>query len=496
MELEHTTVKELKLLDSVVREQPVEADISLPEYYPAIGRILRSFVLPSEEAVTFADGRVSVAGTAEVRLLYADDENMLHCYRTETKYTKILQTDVRDEHAAVRVTQNVRTLNCRALGPKRAEIKASVAVRADLLGILPTEVVSSASAELQLRAKTTGCCEPVCCCFREFSGGDAVRCETGGRRLRTVISANAVPVLEKTEIVSNKVMLRGRTCVNVICADEDGMIDGYELSVPFSEVLDCFGVGEDMNCSVMFLHSEAQAVLPEDGDNTFTVSVRNQVLLLAVTQRELVCVTDAYSLRGEAECRYAEVSPASAVTLTAEEAPLTAELEAYEDGGFTVRRVFVSDVSCASSDASGGAVEGSVCFNALIADSENRPALLTKTVSFSHPLPEGSHCLACGVTVKNASGEAAGGKIAVSCTLSYQLLTQTGERLRLLTDVKEGKADGSPRLERAVVYFAVKGETLWDIAKENRTSVENIKAFNSLSSGTIEADARLVFPCL
>ena len=65
MELEYATVKELKTYDSTVREQPVEADIVLPEYYPAIGKILKCLVEPSEESVTFADSRVSVAGTAE-----------------------------------------------------------------------------------------------------------------------------------------------------------------------------------------------------------------------------------------------------------------------------------------------------------------------------------------------------------------------------------------------------------------------------------------------
>ena len=53
MELEHTTVKELKLLDSAAREQPVEFDLALPEYYPPVGRILKCFVTPTEARSTF-----------------------------------------------------------------------------------------------------------------------------------------------------------------------------------------------------------------------------------------------------------------------------------------------------------------------------------------------------------------------------------------------------------------------------------------------------------
>ena len=494
MELEHMTVKELKLLDSVTREQPIEADLSLPEYYPAIERILRGFVCPSEEAVTFADGRVSVAGTAEVRLLYADDANRLHCYRTETKYTKILQTDVRDEHVAVRISQEVRSLSCRALGPKRAEIKANIAVKAELTGIAETSVVSEAGPDWQLRSNNGAYCEPILVCCREFTSSDTVRCEAGGKNLKTVIAATAMPLLEKTEVVSNKIMLRGKNAVSVICADEDGAIGQYDISVPFSEVLDCFGAAEELACNVLFYRTVAQVSLPEEGGNELDVSVRNLVEILASSQQPLTCVTDAYSLRGETECRFTEVAPARTIAQTVEEERISTELEAYEDGGFTVSRVFVSDVSCTATGASGGA-DGSLCFNAVIADSEGRPVILTKNVTFSHALPEGSRSIGCDISVKNESGEKKGGKILLSCTLVFHLLTQTGENMRLLTELKEGEDGNVPRTERAVVYFAEKGESLWEIAKTNRTSVAKIKAFNELSSDVIETDTRLIFSC-
>ena len=204
MELEFTTVKELRQFDSTVREQPIEADVILPEYFPPVGRILKCFVTPTEESVAFADGRVSVAGAAAVRLLYADDEGGLHCYQTETKYTKILPTECRDEKAAVKVTQEVRALNCRALGPKRVEIKANIAVRAELWGVAETAAVCGpVGGDLQLRTETAEYAEPLCVCFRDFTENDSLRCEAGGKKLRTVIDVSAVPVVEKMEAVSS-----------------------------------------------------------------------------------------------------------------------------------------------------------------------------------------------------------------------------------------------------------------------------------------------------
>lgn len=495
MDLEHTTVKELKLLDSTVREQPVEADLVLPEYYPPIGRIMKCFVCPTEEAVTFADGRVSVAGTVSVRLLYSDNENGLHCYQTESKYTKILQTDVHDDQAAVRVSQTVRTLNCRALGPKRVEIKTNIAVKAELWGILSTETVTSAGPALQLLSETKAYSQPVCVYCRAFDTTDTVRCEAGGKTLRTVIAYSVSAVLENTERVPNKILLRGKNMVTVVCADAEGAVGSYEFSVPFSEVLDCYGVSEQTDCYVMFTNSRAEVLLPEDGDNSFDITVGNALLILAAEHKELVCVSDAYSLYGDTECRFSELTPAISFAQTVEEEKLSASLEAFEDGSFTVKSVFSSDVFCAASDHSDNAcLEGSLCVNVLIADSENRLSLLSKHVAFTHPLPVGCRCVACEVVPKNMTCETlSGGKIAVSCMLSYQMLTCNGEQIRLLTDVKTNEEKAAVRQERAVIYFAEKGETLWNIAKENRTSVSNIKNYNSLSSEVVEADTRLIF---
>lgn len=493
MELEFATVKELKLFDSAVREQPIEADLVLPEYYPPIGRILKCFASPSEEAVTLAEGRVSVAGAATLRLLYADAENRLHCFQTETKYTKILQADCRCEQAAVRVTQDVRSVACRALGPKRVEIKASVAVRAELLGAAEDRVVTGADAQVQLLTRKTEYCEPACVHCREFTDSDTARFETAGR-LTAVVAVSAVPLPEKTEAVSNKLLLRGRTLVTAVCAAEDGAVTQVECSVPFSEVLDCYGVSEETDCRVVFSRCEAEVTLPEDGGGDAEVTVRNKVLIVAATQKELSCVTDAYAVGCEAEPAFCELTPARAITVLAEEETVSAETDS-DDEVASVQSVFVTDLSWAvSGGPEGDSAEGTLCFNALCRDAEGRFSLTSRTVTFGHRFPAGLRCVVCEAAVKNLTGErSADGKLRFGCALVFTVLTASGERLRMLTGLKEGEKAAGPRQERAVVYFAEKGERLWDIAKENRTSVEAIRTMNSLSGDVIENDARLIF---
>ena len=43
------------------------------------------------------------------------------------------------------------------------------------------------------------------------------------------------------------------------------------------------------------------------------------------------------------------------------------------------------------------------------------------------------------------------------------------------------------------VYFASKGERLWDIAREHNTSVGLIKSLNSVAEDKLEKDCMLIF---
>ena len=78
--------------------------------------------------------------------------------------------------------------------------------------------------------------------------------------------------------------------------------------------------------------------------------------------------------------------------------------------------------------------------------------------------------------------------------MKYSGFICSNDEQKMLYSIDFKEADSSQPNENVVIYYAHSGEKLWDIAKENRSTVDKISAVNNISSDVIRQDCVLVFP--
>ena len=85
-------------------------------------------------------------------------------------------------------------------------------------------------------------------------------------------------------------------------------------------------------------------------------------------------------------------------------------------------------------------------------------------------------------------------EIEVKAEVSLEVLAFTNERARAVLDLQVRPIDQKRKRELPSVtgYVVKKEDTLWSIAKNYYTTIENIKAYNELESDTLEPGERLV----
>ena len=142
MQTQNKTIKTKAAVFSDIKEQAVEADLILPDYYPDISKILKCSVNLSTEAVTVSGDRISVAGTALIKLVFCGDDKSINVYETQAKYTKILQCSDIEATDIVDVMQTAGALNYKALGPKRVEVRAVAVVKINVHRLCEKTVLS------------------------------------------------------------------------------------------------------------------------------------------------------------------------------------------------------------------------------------------------------------------------------------------------------------------------------------------------------------------
>ena len=87
-------------LGACTAEQPIDADITLPDYCPDIRRVLKCLVTPRITAVQTAGDRATADGSAGVCVIYTDEQGNVCCFEQTYPFSKYAELKGADETAA------------------------------------------------------------------------------------------------------------------------------------------------------------------------------------------------------------------------------------------------------------------------------------------------------------------------------------------------------------------------------------------------------------
>ena len=87
-------------LGACTAEQPIDADITLPDYCPDIRRVLKCLVTPRITAVQTAGDRATADGSAGVCVIYTDEQGNVCCLSRPTRSRSMPSSRARTKTAA------------------------------------------------------------------------------------------------------------------------------------------------------------------------------------------------------------------------------------------------------------------------------------------------------------------------------------------------------------------------------------------------------------
>ena len=140
---------------------------------------------------------------------------------------------------------------------------------------------------------------------------------------------------------------------------------------------------------------------------------------------------------------------------------------------------------------------GSLNVNAVLKNTDGQFVVITRTFVFEQPVSIGGMPAGeCFVSVLCDGADASlnNGKVNFNVDMKYSGFVCAGEAKKMLCSIEAKESGKAFQNENVVIYYAHTGESLWDIAKENRSTVEQISVVNDISTEVIRQDCVLVFP--
>ncbi len=488
------------------QEQPVDMDLSLPDYCPDIQRILKCQIYPRITSRSILGDRLMIDGNYTVRVFYLDpDGTCVRCCESGDSYSAEIALKQPADNARILSAARVEYINCRATSPRKLDIHGAFSLCSRVICPGQGDLVSNiAGDDVEQRKETLTISQPVGFSQQQFSVDEVLELGQGKPPADSILRSDAFAVLQDVKITPGKLMIRGEACVKFLYSSsgDSESLETMEYSLPFSQVLDCGGVTDDCLCDVKLETASVEAQIKNDysGDKTFfDTQVKIFASARALKKSQVTFVNDAYSKKYDMKLESKPKTLESLEEIVSETFLHSAELSADKN---TVSKVFDvwSELGSVSAEASGGNVKfkGKYSLCVLAADSENKPFYFERLLDFE--------CIKQCSSSGNLKCEADVRAGAVSYRITGKGI-ETKTELRLSAGIYQSysvkaisaaSADETKPIARDTaalcLYFADAGENLWNIAREYRTSLQSIRSENGLTGDAVENRGMLLIP--
>lgn len=490
-------------LDTVA-EQLADVDLTLPDYCPDIEKILKCTLTPKIQSKSLSGGQLQIEGFCVVTVMYVESINKtIRCCEQSVNFTQNFSVKDAGDFPVIVTRTKSEYINCRALSPRRLVMHGAFSLYAKVISSEYTELYSNDNPDLETLGYTSKCADLKSLCQENFSVSEEISV-ADKPAIESILHSDVSVGITDTKAVTGKLMLNGEINLRLfyltdIQSGETGKID-YIL--PFNQIIDCKGIDENtINCITIEVMS-------------YDVRLKNDMLSdkpaialdvkLCVTEEGYVVndekiITDAYSTKFASEPKFKKVTMCEEVVPVNESHMQKMEINIDNEKISKVLDIYADHITVESSTDNGELkLVGKINVCMLALDEDGTPMFIERSSDFMHTLSFGD----CN-TVSNVSARASSisyrladdNTVEIRCEIKFGgcALCKKSVNTVCETEIAEDKpikSDGCA----LTLYFADKGEKLWEIAKSHNTRLDMLMDENSIDSECLESPQMLLIP--
>ena len=478
----------------------------VPDYLPDIARVVDVSGCLFLRGSEITDGRVSVSGTIRMTLLYMpEDAQGLKAFEYSLPLDCTLEGRLSETVTESCLEGHICASDVKVLNPRKFFTRVSVEL--SLTPYAPYTLTVCSGVEEQERYQIETLCERReittlrAVKEKDFTVSDELPLSGAKEPIRELLRTRCCALrVTDCKVLGSKLVLKGLAELETLYLDASGGIAQMSGELPFSQVMDGLALdeGEVTARAVLRLTGvELRVGSESEPDNDRLLSARLSVSAFAMLreQRSICCVADLYSTTCDLNAKTENTELCGDPVLLQREQSVRERIET----GTEVRSVLSTEVRfCGtgiSGSGSGAELHTAVNLRVLYLDENGAPMLSERRVEvlLKTDLPD---------TGRAAVRDVSAGDIAISLgadgvELRFPVIFTVAVAdapcypclLSLQAEKRTDKGEDAPSL---VLRAMKQGERLWDIAKQYRTTVDDILAANELAEETAAVIGRLL----
>lgn len=482
----------------------VETDVNVPDINPDILKILDVSGYATVSEKSLSGGKICIKGTVVMTVLYVPDGEVISKVKalsTTKDFSYTADSGESDDNLRLYAEIEPENFAYTLINSRKISLRCVLGVEVKLCRTTEFEVAVSCDGESGLCTRNL----PMRICSNEIYCENRIKLSE-----KHEISSDKPPIAEilKTSIFPQSLeftMLDGKAAAKGqvrICtlytSDDDGSVCSEEYTLPFDEILDADGAEEDMEGEIDYCVSDLFCEVCDDSDGEARIIGIDLGLGTVIRGHRIFepsVISDAYSIDGKTEITAENRNIEQLVDNTTAQFTHKAVV-AVPDGMPDISVLCDANVSASVDNITVG--NGEITINGklrskilYLSDDEEQPlGAFADTAEFTHTLPApgvtgGAVCEA-KIFAEHVSYTMNGNRsIDLRVVLGMCVRSFKDEEIPIITDIDVSEDENKGARPCIIVYFVKSGDTLWNIAKRYRTTVEKIKEDNGLTSDNI-----------
>ncbi len=478
-----------------IKEHIPDIQLNLPDYYPDVCRILTCQATSYIENCKNEGDRITVEGIVVYRLFYCSDSKSVHLYEAEQRFNKIFECSVLTPGAIIDCSLKNVNVNFRAIGPRRVDVRSTVSVTAEVYELKEIAAVSEFAHEVE-------------CLRREYELFDLHACYSGSFTLdeiftvqderiadsRLLFESNKININE-IKAVKDKILIKGIAQLNcTFLHSKDFTFIKYTENVPFTQIIDLYGVAEADRCHVVAKPQRLSLAVKDTGECSIQLCVR--IAIYAGAPKTITVVSDLFAPGFSFESCQFDGRMQTALKNISDTFQCSTKSEGGDFAESKILSVQETELSYSAKLSQGQInITGQVTIGVLM-QTDDELQFCTRYLPFEYNREIGERAdgdFICTVTCKNPSCSITAQGLVLKAEMELFGFCVTDEAVSFTENCTLSEACLSDKeFETIALYFAHCGESVWDIGKKNNVSLQLLKSANAISADVIEEDCVLI----
>ncbi len=483
-------------------------DYVLPDYKADVRKVLctSAELIPSSKF--FDMGEISASGVVAYNIIYLDSENKISGMDFTSDYDLSMKCAA-EEYEDSYIDSHIANLSVRLTGPRKFSAKAKISSNVTVLEgkTLKTEgdaFSRESDVQTQKQSISVAKIRRFYSEEREFAEKLADFDATPADDIKIITSAAKVNV-ESVYMTDGGAYVKGDIAVN--CLFQNGELPpvAETLNIPFEEKISAEGIS-----SVSYLDAEGlisslrTEVNPEEFGCNITADVIAELSLTVYDNSEVSAVTDAYMLTAKTEPEISIFGYDEHLALIKDRASHDFAKDRAELGLANAREIIYVDADAKIDNAAPSGrectVDGEIRFCGIAGEMNDEGNIGYINFKAAVPYfknikldiePADGASAECKIDISNVKAFIDRDKIIFSCDIVLTISLSEGKKIEYLSslNISEAEDEAKPS-SRVSVYYPERGETLFEIAKKFRTTVDDIAISNSLTDAVMNSSSQ------